>query len=292
MPRAPTWWVMCLLCLPATGTDATADTLELAIAGQDVPVQRYIARGERLILWLPSERGVAPTANPIARSLATTGVEVWVLDLHAGFFLPEGPHSLDAVPKSALPELITQASERSGKTVYLMGSGRTAALVLEGVRAWQLAGAAGGRVGGALLLSPGLYRRTPQGGEKGELVPIAHASNLPIYLIQPELSAGRWWVAGVVDALEAGGSPVYLQRLPGVSNGFYIHPEDSPAALDAALAARHLDRRPTAARCLRGRTRQGCPDRQARRPGGAAARDRQPVAALYRNGTGAGAGAR
>ncbi|MGD8309221.1 MAG: TlpA disulfide reductase family protein [Chromatiales bacterium] len=213
---------------------ATAGSLDLEIAGHEVPVEVFPAEGDRLVLWLPSEQGIPPRAGPLAERLAERGAEVWMADLHAGFFLPPGPYSLLGVPEGTVPALIREALERTDKKVYLMASGRTVPLALEGVRRWQVEDAGDGRLRGALLFHPKLYRRTPQGGEEGELLPVARATNVPVYLIQPTLSAASWRADRIVQALESGGSPVFLHRVAGVSDGFHVRPDATDAELEAS----------------------------------------------------------
>jgi len=232
-----------LLASAAVATAAEERTVALAEA--DLPVQVHAADGSRLVLWLPPEEGPAPRQLPTARALAAAGIEVWMPDLHAAWFLAPGSHSLADVPPESLAVLV-DAAAATGKQVFLVAGGRTGQLALSAARAWQQRPARRGRLGGVVLLYPKLYGRTPQGGEDARFVPIVHATNAPIYLMQPESSSGWWRIADVAAALQAGGAAVYVQKLPGVSDGFEVRdqtrrgePEMTdrlPAMLDNALA--------------------------------------------------------
>ncbi len=219
--------LLALFCLPAAVAGADQLDVETRL-GDQIPVTAFPAAGERLLLWLPGEFGSTPRQRPTAEALAERGIEVWQPDLHGAWFLPPGRYSLLDVPPAAIADLIEYAAARTGKTVFVMAAGRSAALALTGIRAWQAAAERSGRLGGAVLLHPNLYRRTPQGGESARYLPIARQSRLPLYLFQPEQSAGYWRVDQLVAALESGGSPVFLHRLPHVADGFNTRADFDP----------------------------------------------------------------
>lgn len=214
--------------------------------GDDIPVAVYAADGDTIILWLPSEFGPRPRGHELAQRLAATGIEVWAPDLHAAWFLPAGRYSLNDVEPDAIARLIDAAIADSSKRVFLMAAGRSVALALRGVRQWQQGRPKdSGRLGGLLAFGPRLFVRTPQGGEAAEYLPVARASNLPIYILQPVDSGGFWHIAEDVRQLEQGGAPVFLHRLSGVSDGFHTRSEFSereaettrrlPALLSSAI---------------------------------------------------------
>lgn len=215
---------------------AAADRVITSADGDEIPISVVAAEGDRLILWLPSEFGGSPRREALARALAARGIEVWSPDLHAAWFLPSGRYSLNEVEPAAVAALIDDVLGASPKDVYLMAEGRSAALALSAVRDWQLGGGDTARVKGLLTLSPKLYVRTPQGGGKAEFLPVAASSNLPVYLMQAEESGAFWRIGEVLRELEKGGASVFLQRLPGVSDGFHARAEFSTA--EAAMSER------------------------------------------------------
>jgi thiol-disulfide isomerase/thioredoxin len=209
-----------LFCAVAT-VAAGAQERTVALAEADLPVRVFAADGPRLALWLPPEEGPSPRQLPTARALADAGTEVWMPDLHAAWFLAPGSHSLADVPPESIAVLL-DAAAATGKQVFLVAGGRTAQLALATARAWQQRPARQGRLGGVALLYPKLYGRTPQGGEDARFAPIVHATNVPTFLMQPENSSGWWRIADVAAALQVGGAAVYVQKLPGVSDGFEV----------------------------------------------------------------------
>ena len=217
------------LCLLSAAIPA--DRLVTTSNGDEIPVTVYAAEGEQLILWLSSEFGATKRRTALAAALAANGIEIWAPDLHAAWFLPVGRYSLNDVDPAAIDALIAAAIRASGKDIFVMAEGRTAALALAGVRQWQQADSDTGRLRGLLAFSPKLYVRTPQGGEAAEYLPVVAASNLPIYLLQPEDSAAVWRLGDTVRELEKGGAKVFVHRLRGVSDGFYARPVSTPAEL-------------------------------------------------------------
>ena len=207
--------------------------------GDEIPVRVFPADGERLAVWLSSEFGVTPRRTALAEALAGQGVEVWAPDLHAAWFLPAGRYSLNEVDPAVVGAIIESAIRLRRKRVFLMAEGRTVALALNGVRRWQTDSNDTESLRGLLAFSPRLFLRTPHGAEAAEYLPVAAASNLPVYILQPEESGGFWRMAQDIRELEKGGSPVFVHRLPGVSDGFHARPEFSDA--EAALSARLPD---------------------------------------------------
>ncbi len=221
-------FIALLLCLLSTAANATERLVSTA-DGDDILVTVHAADGQRLILWLSSEFGPTARRTALAEAMAARGVEVWAPDLHAAWFLPVGRYSLNEVDPAAISALITEAMVGSDKDIYLMAEGRTTALALAAVRHWQRATDDTRRLRGLLTFSPKLYVRTPQGGGSAEFLPVTAASNLPVYLLQPEDSGAFWRIGSTLHQLEKGGAGVFLHRLPGVSDGFHARPEFTPA---------------------------------------------------------------
>jgi thiol-disulfide isomerase/thioredoxin len=212
---------LALLAVVASTAVPALEPRSLAIGGVDIPLLVAPAQGTRLVLWLPPEDGPAARQLPSARALAKAGVEVWMPDLHAGWFLAPGSYSLADVPPESIATLI-DAAAMTGKEVYLLAGGRAGQLALAATRAWQLRPSPQGRLGGVILMYPKLYGRTPQGGEDASFAPIVRATSVPVFLMQPDNSSGWWRIADVAAALGNAGAAVYVQKLAGVSDGFEV----------------------------------------------------------------------
>jgi thiol-disulfide isomerase/thioredoxin len=268
--------LLLLTCLWLIAPQASATSHALTMDdGTDVPMSRYEAEGERLLILLPSEHGVLQGHHEQAENLRALGVEVWVPDPFAGYFLPNTPSSLDQIPDTLIGHLIDAAREQTGKQVYVFGNDRAAPWVLSGIREWQMEAPAREGLGGVILMSPYLHTGIPEDDRAPEFQSVARATNLPVYLIQPVLSPQYPLLKPVIDRLSEGGSQVYVRTLPRLRDRFFFRPNtlDAEEAFKPQLAAEittalrmldGLESRRTAVD-LPGEARTATPTRQERR---------------------------
>lgn len=223
------------LLFPLTALSAATrgilETLPLQ-GGTDIPLTVFPAHGLSLLIWLPSESGIVAAEHKIAAVLAKSGVEVWLPDMHAAYFLPIVPSSLQQIPAADVARVIAQAQQRD-KAVYLVSGGSGAALALQ---AAAMLGKSKNPLRGAVLLSPNLFAGTPQPGEEAKYLPVASRTRLPIFILQPDYSPWKWRVEELQSRLQRGGSTVKLKSLPGIRDRFYYREDASPT--ERAWAAR------------------------------------------------------
>ena len=195
--------------------------------GIDVPVSVHAARGDALLLWLPSGIPGATSDALLAEKMRAHGIEVWRADVLEARFLPALESSLEQVPDSDIVALI-EAARASGRRVTLLASARAGLLALRGAHAWQTAhpGAAG--LDGVILLHPNLYLGPPEPGREAEFHPVVARTHLPVHVIQPEKSPWRFRLDALKPALERGGARVTLQFLPGVRDRYYFRADATP----------------------------------------------------------------
>ncbi len=189
-----------------------------------VTVEVHAAKGDTLVLWLPSGFGKFAGETQVAERLAALGVEVWQADLLEARFLLPVESSLENIPDSDVVELI-EAAAKTGKHVYLLASARGGVLALRGAKAWQAKHPKDENLGGVLLLHPNLFLGPPEPGKEAEYHPIAAQSRLPVYILQPEQSPWRWRLEATQAELEKGGSKVFTRVLTDVRDRFYFRPD-------------------------------------------------------------------
>lgn len=224
-------WLRCcitaLLLFPtivlSAAPGATVQTLSLT-SGAEIPLTAFPAQGQTLLLWLPSESGVVAADHKTAAVLAKSGIEVWLPDLHAAYFLPLVRSSMQQIPVADVARVIAQAQQR-GKAMYLITSGNGAALALQA--AAQL-GSNKSRLTGAILFSPNLFTGTPEPGEEAKYLPVTSRTRLAIFIVQPDHSPWKWRVEELQSRLQRGGSEVKIQTLPGIRDRFYYREDASP----------------------------------------------------------------
>lgn len=199
------------------------ESMSVALDGDnEFHVQAYPASGESLMLVMPSEHGITEGLTSLAKKLSENGIEVWLADPFTTWFLPTVESSLNEIPVLAYTKLIAKAVQ-SGKNIYLMSNDKAVKVLLESAREWQLN--SNSFISGVFLISPDLYTRTPTAGNDGEFLPIAKATNLPVYIYVPSKSTLALRIKDTVNVLEEGGSDVYVQVLPDVRNRFFFRPD-------------------------------------------------------------------
>ena len=218
-------FLLAFLLLPVAyaAPSATMQTVQLP-GGTELALRVYPAKGNTLLLWLPSESGIVAADHKAAAMIAKSGVEVWLPDLHAAYFLPIVPSSLQQIPAADVARVIALAQQQR-KAVYLVSGGSGAALALQGA---ALQTKSSNPLRGAVLLSPNLFTGTPQPGEEAKYLPIASRTRLPIFIVQPDHSPWKWRVEELQSQLQRGGSSVKIQTLPGIRDRFYYRDDASP----------------------------------------------------------------
>ncbi len=212
-----------------------SDEVVRLAGGAEIPIARYGRHRENdLVVWLPAGRGVQASQTVTALALTRLGYEVWVVDLHAAYFLPTGRNSLAAVPRKDLQTLIGRAVGGGGRRVFLLSSGRGAATALTAARDWQVANDGKTGINGLLLIHPNLYAEPPRVGELPDYLAVARTTNLPVYILQPEQSAKYYRLSELFSALGTGGAAVFSHSLAGVHDGFHLRPDDDIGPVDKA----------------------------------------------------------
>jgi thiol-disulfide isomerase/thioredoxin len=208
----------CALPVAMAGTDT------ITVNDTDIDIKINKAPGGTVAIWLPSEAGPQPADDQLAASLAQLGIEMWQVDLLEANFLPVLASSLEKLPVEDVGALVDYAANTTGKKVLWITSGRGAIAVLRGLHAWQLNGGDSSKLAGVIMFSPKLFVETPDPGHRGELMPVVSATNLPLYIIQPDQSPWYWKLQQTIPALEAGGSDVYVRVLHKARDRYFFRP--------------------------------------------------------------------
>ncbi len=216
----------------ATACAATGRDIRLADK-TTVTVEVHAAKGDALVLWLPSGFGKFAGEAQVAERLAALGVEVWQADLLEARFLLPVESSLENVPDSDVAELIETAAV-TGKRVHLLASARGGIVALRGAKAWQAKHPKDKSLGGVLLLHPNLFLGPPEPGKEAEYHPVVAQARLPVYILQPEQSPWRWRLEATQAELEKGGSKVFTRVLTDVRDRFYFRPDATSVEEDVA----------------------------------------------------------
>lgn len=225
----------CLLALAflhMSSVTQAAEEFTVAVAGQELTVQHYPAKGEDLVIWIAPGFGSHQRVFDTALKLAVSGVEVWHVDLGESLFLTGGVTTMRGFDGHYVAGLIDAAYAKTGKRVTLLSRSYGSLPVLKGARQWQLQHAhdKAAYLNGAILFSPEMLSHVPALGLKPEYDPIAGASNIPIMIYQGGKRGSRWQLPNMLEKLYAGNGQVFVTIMPGVSGLFYEN-DTAPATL-------------------------------------------------------------
>lgn len=222
-----------ILVTSASSVFASENSVPLQLSnGQELEISRFAGSGEPLVLWLPSERGIRAAHTDHARALAALGHETWLADLHASYFVERNRSSIGKFSLDDTVALIDAATRASEHGVILLSSSRGAQLALIGAREWQLQNPGKTGIKGLFLVHPYLYAARPGIGEVASYLPIAEATNLPVYLLDTQYSTRGKRLDELAARLGHGGSQVFIQVLKGVQGGFFVREKSDLGAAD------------------------------------------------------------
>ena len=188
-------------------------------SGLEVSSHRFPAAQGPILLWLTGQYGNVEAERKTAANLATRGLEVWLTDWLAPYFLPQLPGSMEKVPDRDLGDWLAAIHQRHpDRPLLLLASGHTADLALRAAR--DARDRLGVPAAGSVLLFPLLYRGL-EAGREPDYAAVVDSTRQKLAVLVPKSSAGYWWRERLKERLEAAGSRVMLTVLPGMRDGFY-----------------------------------------------------------------------
>lgn len=218
-----------LLGLISTGSKIIlAETYtEINLASDfDMQVLQFPAHSKNLLIWVPSKYGIREGNTPFAKTIQNQGIDYWLIDLHESYLALTGRHAYALFKPQHLKELIDHAVQHGWQSIVLGGESRGAALALQAARQWQIENPGDTTLKGLLFYHPYLIDGYTPIGEQATFLPIARATNLPVYIFQPQLNTKYLHSQGMIEQLQMGGAPVYFHPLHGVRGGFHVRNVD------------------------------------------------------------------
>jgi len=232
--------VVLIFCVSTSISGNSPGQLNIPTPGDnEIPVSVYPSSGETVLVWISSEAGPQTAEVEFAQRLSQSGTEVWMSNLFEAHFLPTAQSSMDRVPATDVASLIQSAYEHTRKSVYIVTSERGIIPALRGIHHWQSTHPGLNFFHGLIVISPKVFVEAPDAGGQARFMPIVLSSNLPVYIMQPELSPWHWRLKDIVSALSGGGSDVFVYRLQGMRDRFYFRPDatDKEKAIRQRLPA-------------------------------------------------------
>ena len=204
-------------------TELTLDSdtdISLAIAGDS---------GDR-VLWIPSEYGLnTPRHYWLIETLAESGHEVWLAELHSSYFVSPGRNSYTEIPIDDIADLIRKSLPDDGRKLFIVCTSRGAALTLLALNELKKQDQYLQQIAGLVMIHPNFQANTPVPGADIEYLSVIDSTQMPIYIIQPFKSNRYWYMEGLVSRLSDAGSKVYTKVIQDVSDGYHVRPDASDA---------------------------------------------------------------
>lgn len=216
---------------PGTQTRVSEVDIDLS-TGNSLTVFTNNLEGVPLIIWVPSEHGLREEIFDLVELMSAQKLAIWLPDFHGSYMLTHSSKSLLSIDPLEISELIDRAMAQGYERIMVASAGRGAQLALHAARHWQQQHPGDRRLIGMSFIHPHLIEGRPEPGFPADYVPIAHNSNLPIYLIQPEYSTKFARSQEIQNVLSKGGSPVFVHLLKGVSGGFHARSRASLTPTD------------------------------------------------------------
>ena len=171
----------------------------------DITITVYPSESDLLIIWLVDHEEERKTFENLLHAVNAAGAEIWRVDLLESYFLPRTSENERILPGEGVAAVLRAAHEQRNKNVLLVAYDRMPLTLLRGARQWQQEASAS-RLLGAVLFYPNLFGSAPIAGEDPVIDPIVAATNIPVWIYQPETGSQRWRLSQVMQSLWGAGS--------------------------------------------------------------------------------------
>ena len=198
----------------------------------DISYTHYPSKSKKLLVWIPSEYGNSAEFRESAQSIAASGINLWVLNLHESYMEPPGRQSMKAFSADDITELMQQAKQQGYQQIILAAVNRGAVLALHAGRNWQLKYKDDKSFSGFVFLHPHLIQGRVGMGDDAQYLPISRAVNKPVFILQPEYAVKYLHTHQVIEQFAKGGAETKVKKLKGISAGFHVRPEDELSEKD------------------------------------------------------------
>lgn len=204
-----------------------------------INIARYGDDGDR-ILWIPTEFGIQQRHDELVRTVSDLGYEVWLSELHDSYFVPTGRKSYTGIPPDDIATLIEKSIPEDDRKLFIIATGRGAALALMAVQHLHNNELIRKKLGGLILIHPNLQSETPRPGSGMKYLPVVDHTRLPLFIIQPEKSEKYLYLSNLIERLTDAGSQLFTQVIGRASDGYHVKPD---ATDHEKQIARHLPSR-------------------------------------------------
>lgn len=184
------------------------------------------------IVWFACNQGEDAIEFATARRLASKGYQIYFPDMLSAHFLSSLPSNIARIPAAEVVAVIRHIIDTtSAERLFLLAGARAAVPVIRGLADKKLQ-QKDSKLEGALLISPRIYKTTPDPGSEPVYVDETGLSIHPILVLEGERTPNRWGLPHLAATLKKSGSRVQTDLIDGVRGYFYLRDDQSPAEME------------------------------------------------------------
>jgi hypothetical protein len=198
----------------------------------EIDIVTFGERGKTGIIWFACRQGEDAIEFATARRLASRGYQIYFPDMLSAHFLSSLPSNIARIPAAEVVAVIGHIVDNtSAEQLFLMASARAAVPVIRGLTDKKLQ-QKDSKLKGALLITPRIYKTTPDPGSEPVYIDETGLSIHPIVVLEGERTPNRWGLAHLKATLEKSGSPVQTDLIDGVRGYFFLRDDQTPAEME------------------------------------------------------------
>ena len=230
------WIIYCLsvLLLAASAFAARAESRSTLEINDEIEID-IVTLGEPAktgIIWFACRQGEDAIEFATARKLASKGYQIYFPDMLSAHFLSSLPSNIARIPAAEVVIVIRHIIATStAEQFFLLAGARAAVPVIRGLADKKLQQMES-KLRGALLITPRIYKTTPDPGSEPVYIDETGLSIHPILVLEGERTPNRWGLPHLAATLKQSGSRVQTDLIDGVRGYFYLRDDQTPAELE------------------------------------------------------------
>lgn len=198
----------------------------------EIDIVTFGEPGKTGIVWLACRQGEDAIEFATARRLAGKGYQIYFPDMLSAHFLSSLPSNIARIPAAEFVAVIRHIMDStSAEQLFLLAGARAAVPVIRGLADKKLQ-QTGSKLKGALLITPRIYKTTPDPGSEPVYIDETGLSIHPILVLEGERTPNRWGLAHLAATLEKSGSRVHTDLIEGVRGYFYLRDNQTPVEME------------------------------------------------------------
>ena len=184
------------------------------------------------IIWFACRQGEDAIEFETARRLVSKGYQIYFPDMLSAHFLSSLPSNIARIPAAEVVAVIRHIIDTtSAERLFLLAGARAAVPVIRGLADKKLH-QKDSKLKGALLITPRIYKTTPDPGSEPVYIDETGLSIHPILVLEGERTPNRWGLPHLVAMLKKSGSQVQTDLIGGVRGYFYLRDNQTTAEME------------------------------------------------------------